>query len=112
MLPATIFPHFPLLTSKRFKPFFKKLIYYFWLCWVYIVASRLSVAAASGALVRRSFSSQWLLLLRSTALGPQAAVAVAPGLSCSDVESFQARTCVPYPQFLPTVHQGVPTVSF
>ena len=44
-------------------------IYYFWLCWVFIAAHRLSLVAASrgySSLRCTGFSLQWLLLLQST----------------------------------------------
>ena len=43
-------------------------IYYFWLCWVFIVAHELSLVAASGgysSLRCAGFSLRWLLLLWS-----------------------------------------------
>ena len=49
--------------------FFKKLIIYFWLCWVFVAAHRLSLVAASGgysSLRCTGFSLWWLPLLRST----------------------------------------------
>ena len=57
---------------------------YFWLCWVFIFARGLSLVAASGGyslLPCAGLSLQWLLLLRSRALGMQASVVVARGLS-------------------------------
>ena len=43
-------------------------IYYFWLCWVFVAAHRLSLVAASGgssSLRCAGFSLRWLLLFRS-----------------------------------------------
>ena len=45
------------------------ILFYFWLCWVFAAARRLSLVAASGSyssLWCVGFSSRWLLLLRST----------------------------------------------
>ena len=56
----------------RFFFFFNLFIYlfiYFWLCWVFVAAHRLSLVEASGSyssLWRAGFSLRWLLLLRST----------------------------------------------
>ena len=52
--------------------FFKNKFYlliYFWLCWVFVAAHRLSLVAASGGYSSSQcvgFSLRWLLLLRST----------------------------------------------
>ena len=51
-----------------FSPQFIYLFIYFWLCWVFVAAHRLSLVAASGgySLLRcTGFSLQWLLLLWS-----------------------------------------------
>ena len=54
---------------------FFKFIYlfiYFWLCWVFLAARRLSLVAASGgysSLRWAGFSLRWLLLLGARALG-------------------------------------------
>ena len=43
-------------------------IYLFWLCWVFVAACKLSLAAASGgytSLQCAGFSLRWLLLLQS-----------------------------------------------
>ena len=67
---------------------------YFWLCWVFVAALRLSLVAASGgysSLRCAGFSLRWLLLLWSTgsrhegfsSCGARASVVVAHGLSCS-----------------------------
>ena len=45
------------------------LFIYFWLCWVFVAARRLSLVVASegySSLQCAGFSLQWLLLLRST----------------------------------------------
>ena len=66
-------------------------LFYFWLCWVFVAASRPSLVAVSGgysSLRCVGFSSRWLLLLRSTgsrhmgfsSCGTRASVVVARGL--------------------------------
>ena len=55
--------------SFRFFNLFIYLFIYFWLCWVFVAACGLSLAAASGGdslLQCAGFSWQWLLLLWST----------------------------------------------
>ena len=57
--------------------------FYFWLCWVFVAARGLSLVAASGgysSLRCAGFSSQWLLLLRSTGSRRARSVVVARGL--------------------------------
>ena len=57
------------LNKQLFKNKFTYLFIYFWLCWVFVAACRLSLVAASGGcslLWCADFSLQWLLLLRST----------------------------------------------
>ena len=47
----------------------KNLFIYFWLCWVFLAARRLSLVVVSGgysSLLCAGFSLRWLLLLRST----------------------------------------------
>ena len=73
--------------------FFNYLIIYFWLCWVFVAAHRLSLVEASGgysSLRCAGFSLRWLLLLWSTGsrhagseLWHVGSVVVAHGLSCS-----------------------------
>ena len=67
---------------------------YFWLCWVFVAARRLSLAAASGgysSLRCAGFSLRWLLLSRSTALGARASVVVARGLSSCGSRALERR---------------------
>ena len=57
---------------------------YFWLCWVFIAAHGLSLVAASGgysSLRCAGFSCGGFSCCRAWALGAQASVAVARGLS-------------------------------
>ena len=69
-----------------------KNFFYFWLCWVFIAARRLSLVVVSGgysSLQCAGFSLRWLLLLRSTgprhvgfsSCGTWASAVVACGLS-------------------------------
>ena len=78
--------------------FFNKFIYfilfYFWLCWVFIAACGLSLVAASrgySSLWCAGFSLQWLLLLGAWALGAQASVVVACGLSSCGSRALERR---------------------
>ena len=67
-----------------FKNFIYFIFIYFWLHWVFVAVRGLSLVAASGgySLLRCvGFSLQWLLLVRSTALGSRASVVVVCGLS-------------------------------
>ena len=63
--------------------FLNKFIYLFICFWVFVAARGLSLVAVSASLQCSGFSLQWLLLLRSAALGTWASVVVAHGLSCS-----------------------------
>ena len=59
------------------------LIFYFWLCWVFVAGCRLSLVAASvsySSLPCMSLSLQWLLLFEARILGTQASVGEAYGL--------------------------------
>ena len=55
--------------------FFKNIIFFFWLCWVFVAAHGLPLVAASGgysSLRCAGFSFQWLLLLQSMGSRAQA----------------------------------------
>ena len=57
---------------------------YFWLCWAFVAACRLSLVAASGgysSLRCAGFSLRWLLLLQGTVSRCTGSVVVAHGLS-------------------------------
>ena len=79
---------------ERYLLFFLNLFIYFWLLWVFVAAHGPSLVAASGgysSLWCTGFSSQWLLLLRSTgsrragfgSCGARASVVVALSLQCT-----------------------------
>ena len=70
--------------------FFLFLFIHFWLCWIFVAVPGPPLVAASGAILHCSLCEdfQWLLLLRSTALGTRASVAVAHRLSCSSVRGI------------------------
>ena len=60
-------------------------LFYFWLCWVFVAACRVSLLAVNGGyslLQSKIFSLWWLLLLRSTGSRYQGSVVVAYGLNC------------------------------
>ena len=68
----------------------------FWLCWVFIAACGLSLVAASrgySLLWCTGFSSLWLLLCWAPALGAQAPVAAARGLSNCGLWALEHRLC-------------------
>ena len=92
--------------TSSYLGFFVFFVFVFWLCWIFVAMCGLSLVAASGgySLLRYvGFSLRWLLMLWSTgsrcagfsscgsglssygsqALGAQASVVVAHGLSCS-----------------------------
>ena len=82
---ATAMPHFILYNFL--------ILFYFWLHWVFVAAHGLSLVVASrgySSLWCVGFSSQWLLLLRSTgsrhagfsSCGAWASVVVVHGISC------------------------------
>ena len=63
-----LFPYYIYVPHILFY-FLINLFIYFWLCWVFIAAHRLSLVVASGgysSLRCAGFSLQWLLLLQST----------------------------------------------
>ena len=67
---------------------------YFWLCWVFIAAHRLSLVAASrgySSLWCAGFSLRWLLLCGARALGARASVVVARGLSSCGSRALERR---------------------
>ena len=62
------------------------LFIYFWLCWVFVAARRLSLVAVSGAALcsgERASHCGGFSCCRAWALGLRASVVVARGLSCS-----------------------------
>ena len=68
--------------------------FYIWLCWVFIAVRGLSLVEASrgySSLQCVGFSLSWLLLLWSRALGVQAAVVVAHGLSSCGSQALEHR---------------------
>ena len=60
--------HFPPAHYKNFYFIYLFILFYFWLCWVFVAAHRLSLLEVSGGyslLQCMGFSLRWLLLLRS-----------------------------------------------
>ena len=59
----------PLPRSPRYaEPVFKKMLFIYWLCWVFVAVSGLSLAESRGGcslVAVRRFLMQWLLLLQS-----------------------------------------------
>ena len=106
-------------------PFFKKklinlLIFYFWLCWVFISVRRLSLVGASGGPSSSrcaGLSLSRLLLLQSTGSRRAGSVVVAHGPSCSAAcEIFPDQGSNPCPlhwqaDSQPLRHQGSPKFS-
>ena len=85
---ATLTPAYGILTYLLF------ILFFFWLHWVFVAARGLSLVEASrgySSLRCAGFSLQWLLLLRSRALGVQASVAVARGLSSCGSWALERR---------------------
>ena len=59
------------------------ILFYFWLCWVFVAVHGLSLVAASrgySSLRCTGFSLRWLLLLQSTGSRRTGSIAVARGL--------------------------------
>ena len=99
-------------------PFFKKLIYDLWLCWVFVSVRGLSLVAASGghsSLRCVGLSLSRPLLLRSTGSRRAGSVVVAHGPSCSaacGILPDQGSNPCPLHQQAdsqPLRHQGSPT---
>ena len=70
----------------KLDPFFKKIIFiYFWLCWVFVAAHRLSLVAVSGATLHCSACTSrcggFSCCGAQAALGVRASVVAAHGLS-------------------------------
>ena len=85
------------LTNYFFQGLFKKIIYfiYFWLCWVFVAAHRLSLFVASRATLRcgvRAYCGSFSCC-GARALGVRASVVVARGLSsCGTQAQYLWRT--------------------
>ena len=78
--------------SSLYSSFF--FFFNFWLHWVFVAACGLSLVVLSGcysSLWCAGFSLQWLLLLRSQALGMQASVVVVCGLSSCGSRALEHR---------------------
>ena len=83
-------------TLKKMHSFFKKFILfiYFWLCWVFVAVHGLSLVEVSGGYSSMRcavFSLQWLLFCGARALGTQASVVVARGLSSCGLWALEHR---------------------
>ena len=93
---CSLFNMFAFVWTHNYYYFFYKFIYfiYFWLCRVFVAVHGFSLVAVSGgysSLQYAVFSLWWLLLLRSTALGAQASVVVARGLSSRGSWALERR---------------------
>ena len=78
--------------DMKFKKFFNFI--YFWLCWVFIAVHRLSLVAASGATLHcgaRASHCGGFSCCRARALGAQASVVVACGLSSCGSRALEHR---------------------
>ena len=68
------------------KTFKKKILLYFWVCWVFVAVHRLSLVVASkdySSLKSKGFSFQWPLLLWSMDSRHSGSVVVAHEFNCS-----------------------------
>ena len=71
--------------------------FFFWLCWVFVGARRLSLVAASGgssSLRFEGFSLQWLLLLWSTGSRRTGSIVVACGLGSCGSWALECRLSI------------------